>query len=283
MKWKNGRKSAFAFGFDMDGSTIWRNKAIKIEGGENFIKGPSIGDYGPNVGAYRLLEILDKYNFKATWFIPAENIIKYNDFVCKLLDEGHEIAHHDYDHKGEYGDTFEEQISFIEKCQDVFKEYLGVKAKGYRSTGAILKPETEKWMYSEGGFEYISGGRAGETCQFINIEGELTNGVIVPSRDSMMDDYMQTVFNTYPQVLVGLPRIAPYKNAYINWIHELEGMKEYGNAGSPAFHPQISGTPGRAMIIDEFCKYLVENEKEIWVTTCLNIAQYFKEQEARDA
>ena len=69
---------------------------------------------------------------------------------------------------------------------------MAIKAKGY-----------------EGGFEYISGGRAGEICQFINMEGERTNGVIVPSRDSMMDNYMQTVFNFYTQVLVGLSRIPP--------------------------------------------------------------------------
>ena len=279
MLWKNGTKAAFAFGFDMDGATIWRNKAIKLEGGDKFIKGVSIGDYGPEVGARRILEILDEYNFKATWFVPAENIIKYSDFVGKLMEEGHEIAHHDYDHKGEYGNTFEEQIEFIEKCQDVFEKYLGVKAKGYRSTGAILKPETEEWMYSDGEFEYISGGRAGESCGYVNVNGKQTKGVIVPCRDAMMDDYMQTVFNTYPQVLVGLPRIAPYINPYRNWIRELEGMKEFGNAGSPAFHPQISGTPGRTVMFDKLCKYLADNEKEIWVTTCLDIARYYNEKQ----
>ncbi|MCI8609706.1 MAG: polysaccharide deacetylase family protein [Firmicutes bacterium] len=278
MIWKNGAKAAFALGFDMDGATIWRNKAIKLPKGETFIKGPSIGAYGTEVGALRLLEILDEYDIKATWFIPAENVEKYPELVCKFLDKGHEIAHHDYDHKGEYGNTPEEQIAFIEKCQDVFLKYTGVKAKGYRDTGAILFPETEEWMYGEGGFDYISGGRPGEKCEFVTINGKETEGVNVPCRDCMMDDYMQTVMNSYPQVLIGMPRIAPYRNPYENWINELEGMIRYGNAGSPAFHPQISGTPGRAVMFEKLCRFLVEH-KEIWTTTCLDIAQYFKEKE----
>ena len=72
MLWKNGAKAAFALGFDLDGATIWRNKAERLPGGSAFIKGPSIGEYGLKVGAHRIMEILDEYDIKATWFIPAE-------------------------------------------------------------------------------------------------------------------------------------------------------------------------------------------------------------------
>lgn len=273
MIWKNGTKAAFALGFDMDGATIWRNKAYNIPGGESFIKGVSIGEYGTKVGALRLLEILKEYNLKATWFIPAENVMKYPDIVEKILNQGHEIGHHDFDHRGEYGKTPEEQIEYIEKCQNIFQKYAGVKAKGFRGTGSIL-PETEEWIYSEGGFVYASCGLSGEACDWYVANGKKTGAVNIPCRDEMMDDYMQTVMNSYPQVLVGMPRIAPYRNPYENWVHEVKGMIRYGGAGSPAFHPQIAGTPGRAVMFEKFCEYLV-NEKDIWCSTCIDIAEFF--------
>ena len=111
MLWKDGARAAFALGFDLDGATIWRNKAERLPSGESFIKGPSIGEYGLKVGALRVMEILDEYDIKATWFIPAENIIRYPELIEKILDHGHEITNHDYDHRGEFGSTPDEQIS----------------------------------------------------------------------------------------------------------------------------------------------------------------------------
>ena len=52
-------------------------------------------------------------------------------------------------------------------------------------------------------------------------------------------------------------------------------MIKFGNIGSSAFHPQIAGTPGRAIILEHFCKYLAEN-RDIWCTTCKNIADYYR-------
>lgn len=41
MIWPNQAKSAFNLGFDLDGETIWRNKARRLPGGDSFLKGPS--------------------------------------------------------------------------------------------------------------------------------------------------------------------------------------------------------------------------------------------------
>ena len=38
MEWKNGAKSAFALGFDLDGETIWINKTRALPNGNAYIK-----------------------------------------------------------------------------------------------------------------------------------------------------------------------------------------------------------------------------------------------------
>ena len=153
MIWPNQAKSAFNLGFDLDGETIWRNKARRLPGGDSFLKGPSIGGYGPRKGAYRILEILKEFDLKATWFIPAVMIEEHQAVVEKILDGGHEISHHGYDHTGRYGNTLEQQQEYVEKSQELFLKYTGRKACGMRPTGALL-PETEKWLYDGGGFLY---------------------------------------------------------------------------------------------------------------------------------
>lgn len=274
MIWPNKAKSAFALGFDMDGDTIWQNKIKMLPNGSKYLKGPSIGQYGTKKGALRILEILDEFSLKSTWFIPALIVKKHSDIVEKILDKGHEIGHHGLDHTGDYGTIFEAQKERIEYCQEIFLKYTGQKAVGIRPTGELL-PETKKWLCTEGGFVYFSEGISGEFCEWYSIDGETTNTVNIPCRDEQMDDYVQTVFHSYPQVLVGMPRIAPYKNAYYNWVHEIEGMLRFGNSGSSAFHPQISGTPGRALIFRKFCEYLASNPN-VWCESCKEIAKYYK-------
>lgn len=132
MRWHNGAKSAFALGFDMDGDTIWRNKTRCLPNGDSYIKGPSIGQYGTKKGALRVLEILEEFSLKSTWFIPANIVMEHPDVVEKILDLGHEIGHHGLDHTGEYGATFEEQRERIERCQEIFLKYTGRRAVGFR-------------------------------------------------------------------------------------------------------------------------------------------------------
>lgn len=273
MNWPNGAKTAFALGFDVDGRTIWRNKAVKLRNGDSLIKGISIGDYGTKKGTDRILDILKEYDMSATFFIPTEILEANEKLAYRILEDGHEIGHHGYDHRGEYGKTPEEQKERINLCQDIFMKVIGKKAFGFRATGYIM-PETERWMYSQGGFVYSSCGISGEACGWYEVEGVKTKAVNIPCRDEQMDDYVQTVLNSYPQVLEGMPRIAPYHNTYDNWVREMEGMIKYGNSGSTAFHPQIAGTPGRAIIFEKFVKYLKENDK-VWSTSCINIASHF--------
>ena len=273
MIWPNGAKSAFSLGFDLDGDTIWHNKAKKLPNGSHYIKGPSIGQYGTKKGALRILEILEEFGLKSTWFIPALIVQQHRGLVETILSKGHELGHHGYDHTGEYGSTFEEQKARFEQCQQIFLQYTGQKAAGIRPTGFLL-PETERWAASEGGFTYFSAGISGEACEYYRVEGAPTKAVNIPCRDEQMDDYVQTVLHSYPQVLAGMPRIAPYENAYSNWVREVEGIVKYGNSGSTAFHPQISGSPGRAVIFRRFCEYLASNP-DVWCTSCLEIANHY--------
>lgn len=57
-------------------------------------------DDGPHkTNTPRLLEIFDKYDAKATFFLLGELIPKNPDIVKSMLDKGHQVANHSYDHQ----------------------------------------------------------------------------------------------------------------------------------------------------------------------------------------
>lgn len=271
--WPNGGTTAFAFGFDLDGDTIWQNKIRQYPGWEDFVKGPSVGLYGPDRGAYRILEIMDEFSFKSTWYIPTDIVEEYPSLVREIAANGHELAHHGWDHREDYGQTFEEQRRYIDRCQKVFEDIAGVRPVTFRPCGALL-PETEAWLYQEGGGICISTDVIGDAMEYYTAGGKKTRAVTLPGRVEL-DDYILTVFNSFPAVLTGMPRISPYRDTLSNFIREVEGAVRFGNSVCTCSHPQVSGSPGRSIILREFCQYLESNPK-VWVSTCQDIAEHYR-------
>ena len=57
-------------------------------------------DDGPNnKSTVQILDILRKYDVKATFFMLGQNVAKYPDIVKQVAEQGHEIANHTWSHK----------------------------------------------------------------------------------------------------------------------------------------------------------------------------------------
>ena len=46
----------------------------------------------------QVLEILDKYNVKATFFMVGDNIRKYQDLALQVMQRGHSVGNHTFNH-----------------------------------------------------------------------------------------------------------------------------------------------------------------------------------------
>ena len=169
--WPEGKKCAFCLGFDMDSNLIWFNKIKDMENGMQFIKGPSVGEYGPKRGVDRIMNLLEKYGVKATFFIPAVNMERNVPLVERILDNGHEIAHHGLYHEPSYGDTVEEQLEIIDKSQEIFKRIIGKPAAGFRCTGGLCE-EAEEVLYNDPNTLYTCQGESSELPVFMEVRAK---------------------------------------------------------------------------------------------------------------
>lgn len=76
-------------------------------------------DDGPNANTSRVLDILEKYNVKATFFVLGTNIKGYEDIILRMKELGMEIGNHMYSHKLMTRLTEEEITLEIKKVDDL--------------------------------------------------------------------------------------------------------------------------------------------------------------------
>ncbi|RLD59872.1 MAG: polysaccharide deacetylase family protein [Bacteroidetes bacterium] len=82
-------------------------------------------DDGPHKETTPLvLNILEKYNAKATFFVLGKNAIKHPELIEGIRSRGHGIGNHGYSHKNGWGQGEEEFIQDVEKCNKILNTAL---------------------------------------------------------------------------------------------------------------------------------------------------------------
>lgn len=273
VKWPEGKKSAVMFSFDLDGDVIWRNMSADEPNTEKLIRARSIGQYGPNRCVDMILDLMDKYGVKATFYVPGFVAECNPEVVKRIAAAGHEIGNHGYTHERFVEKTVEEQREIIEKTQRIIKELTGKEPVGFRTPSGDWHVRTP-YILSEMGFSYSSSMRGDDKPYYTILEGEESDLVEIPSKWEL-DDYVAQAYSVYPAEPAGIDRISCYRNVQDNYIREFRGYYDRGLCISFLMHPQISGAPGRNLVLEEIIKEVTSHE-DVWVATGSEIAEYWK-------
>jgi peptidoglycan/xylan/chitin deacetylase (PgdA/CDA1 family) len=114
--------------------SIWMGPDTKKAVTLTFDDGPS--DEGPNpANCILLLDILDKYGVKATFFIVGKQAEMHPDMIMRMHDSGHEVANHTYSHMAASEMSKGEALADIQRCSAVIYEITGVQPKYFRPPG----------------------------------------------------------------------------------------------------------------------------------------------------
>lgn len=93
-------------------------------------------DDGPSTNTEQILNILQQYGVKATFFVIGSET-EYNKHIYRrIVEEGHAIGLHSYNH--EYADVYTSEAAFMEsmyKLRDLLEETTGVKSDILRFPG----------------------------------------------------------------------------------------------------------------------------------------------------
>lgn len=107
-------------------------------------------DDGPySVNTFRILEILEKYDAKATFFMLGSRVSGEEDTLKALLDQGHQIASHSYNHPDFSSLSLDEINKQLQDTENEFKRATGFEGEIYVRPpyGALNFEDKEKLNY----------------------------------------------------------------------------------------------------------------------------------------
>jgi peptidoglycan/xylan/chitin deacetylase (PgdA/CDA1 family) len=73
----------------------------------------------------QVLDILKRFDAKATFFCVGENIKKHPDVFHKILEDGHAVGNHTFHHLDGWKTDTRKYLGDVFKCQDLIKEISG--------------------------------------------------------------------------------------------------------------------------------------------------------------
>jgi len=102
-------------------------------------------DDGPSEKTNDVLDILKKYNIKATFFLIGSKVELQQEVLKRLVEEGHELGNHTYNHSKSTGFyPIPKLIQELESTRALVKKYTGLNMKLYRPPFGVTTPNLAK-------------------------------------------------------------------------------------------------------------------------------------------
>lgn len=121
-----------------------------------------------------ILDLLDVFGGKATFFVLTEIISDYQEIIREIRDRGHEIASHGHEHIRIWKRSPDQFAYDIQKSKSLLEDLLNAPIYGYRAPGFSLNHET-MWavdLIEKTGFAYTSSSSFDQEQLPVGLRGE---------------------------------------------------------------------------------------------------------------
>ncbi len=246
IRWPKGIKCVVDLSFDLEGRTPW------IQRDPEFLKIPgvlSMGDYGPKVGAKRIIDMLEKYNITATFSVPATIAQDHQNLVKEIHTRGHEIINHGYVHEPPISLSPEQEITILESSRKVISDITGEAPVGYKSPSLSPTQRTLS-ILAERGYLYDSSLMDHDTPYIVKVDG---NTIVEIPVSWEWNDF--PYFAYVPAVNIRAP-MQTLDGVFYTWATGFEGVYNLGGCFTLLLHPQIIGRPGRLLMLERLIQYI---------------------------
>lgn len=263
-RWKDGARCAVALSFDSDHETN------ELREGGKSIGRMSWGQYGNRVGVPRVLELLKRYDVKASFYVPAVAALLHPDEQRRVIAEGHEIGIHGWIHELNSVLPYEAERDLMFRSTDVLEKITGVRPVGLRTPSWDFSPSTLK-IETELGLLYDSSLMADEDCYELMMDGTPTGIVEVPV-EWIRDDAVYFMMHRFQSLR---PYTAP-KDVLEIFLREFDAAYEAGGLFQLTMHPHIITPRSRIWILEEVIRH-AKAKGDVWFATHAEVAAYVKQ------
>ena len=260
--WPNGARVAVALSFDVD------NETISLRFGQPTIGALSQGEYGARVGLGRVVDLLDRHQIPASFFIPAVSL-RLNPQMADVIKQSgrHEFGIHGWIHERNSELSAAQERDLLVRAIVYLEEVTGVRPVGYRAPSWNFSPNTLD-IIRELDFLYDSSLMADDRPYELVADGTPTGMVELP---------VEWILDDAPLVNPSGTRYSAPRDVLQVYIDEFDKAYEEGTMFLLTMHPHYIGHRSRILILEELIDH-IRARGNAWFATHQQIAEYVKEQ-----
>jgi peptidoglycan/xylan/chitin deacetylase (PgdA/CDA1 family) len=249
----------------------------------------SRGEFGAEVGIYRVLDLFQRYSIKGTFCTPTHTMLTYPKQVEAILNAGHEVGAHGVYHEKVLTLGPERERELMEYQLEQHQKVIGRRPRGYRSPSWDFS-EVTLALLEEFGFEWDSSlmGRDFEPYhpRPVVLDYERGNRFGPPSPvlelpvSWYLDDFPFVEF--YPAA--NLYGVVSSQMLYERWKDAFDYACEHVPSGLYILtvHPQTIGRAQNLMMFERLIQHMSSNEG-VWFASLSDIFDCWVEGEASAA
>jgi peptidoglycan/xylan/chitin deacetylase (PgdA/CDA1 family) len=259
--WPGDARVAVCLSFDVD------NESYLLARGETSPTTLSAADFGAETGLPRILQLLDKYQVPASFFIPAVSALLHPEMIPAILKSGpHEIGVHGWIHESLVALNSEsEEERLLNRAINYLTEATGKRPVGYRAPAWAFSRHTVG-LLQRSGFLYDSSLQAMDEPYELVSNGEPT-GIVELAIDWTLTET--------PYLGRGGTMPSP-ELLYQLYKEEFDGAYEQRTMFVLTLHPHVSGHRAPLHHLDQFIAYM-KSKPGVWFATGEQIARYVKQ------
>ncbi len=218
--------------------------------------------YGINEGAPRVLGLLDRYGFPATFTAAAVALERAPQVARGIAGAGHEVCAHGYRWAHQLGMSEEVERDFIRKATDSIASTTGTRPVGWLSR-YLHTAETRRLLSEEGYLYHMDDFSRDEPFMDRSLPKPM---VVLPYA---LDSNDMKMWNA--------PALTPtdwltYAKDSFDWL--LAESVARPRMMSLGVHLRIIGRPGRIVALDRFLQH-VSRAEGVWIATRRDIATHY--------
>ena len=200
-----------------------------------------------------MLDLYDRYGVKVTHFLEGWNGEAHPDIVTDLLDMGHSVGMHGWQHEPWSELSFDQEIELMGRSTDALHQASGVRPTAFRAPGGKRTPNTVK-LLADFGYTIDSS---------MNSQGE-DGGEIQALTDSLWHvPYLEATIDARQW----LQKSIPAKEVEISWHNLLEHTREHDGFLLFIWHPHVMGVNAEYRLVGESILQKVAQEKYFKIVT----------------
>jgi peptidoglycan/xylan/chitin deacetylase (PgdA/CDA1 family) len=262
VKWPGGAQVAVMLTFDFDAETLWLARDPENARRPGTL---SQGTYGAKVGVPKILEVLEDFGLKATFFVPGWTAEHHTGRTEMIVKGGHEVAHHSYSHSWIHPDFPDQEVEEMERGLEALKRTVGVVPRGYRSPAGESSDNMVRLLHKHG-FLYDSSLLDDVVPYRLQLPDGGPGPIELPWHWSTDDA---------PHALFAIKSPRPiFPNSHILQVFQDEFREIYrwGGLFNLVMHPQVTGRPSRIALLREMIAW-IQRFPNVWFATGIEVAE----------